>query len=135
MRVNLENTKNFLSNKITLLMIMVCFVFCIQVFSLFKNEDETQKVNYIKKEIIDLKKDVDKIYNHYDALGVKIDTFKAEVEKIHKSVNINNIKIENLKQYEKDKKNSFKSYSARMWEQYFADRYAKKDNSSKEAGK
>jgi len=107
MRVNLENTKNFLSNKMTLLMIMVCFVFCIQVFSLFKNEDETQKVNYIKKEIIDLKKDVDKIYNHYDALGVKIDTFKSEVKKIHKSVNINNIKVENLKQYEKDKKNSF----------------------------
>lgn len=131
----MENVKNILSNKMTLLMIMICLVFCIQVFNLFKNEDETQKVNYIKKEIIGLKKDVNKIYDHYDNLGLKIDTFKAEVKNIHKSVTINNTKIENLKKYEKDKKNSFKSYSARMWEQYFADRYSKKIYSSEERRK
>lgn len=115
-------------------MIMICLVFSVQVFNLFKNENETQKVNYIKKEIMGLKQDVNKIYKHYDALGVKIDTFKAEVQNIHKSVNINNVKIENLKQYEKDKKNSFKSYTSRMWEQYFADRYAKSNNTA-ETGK
>lgn len=135
MRVNLENTKKFLSNKITLLMIMVCFVFCIQVFSLFKNEDESQKVNYIKKEIKNLKKDVNKIYNHYDDLGLKIDTFKAEVKKIDNSIKINNVKIENLKQYEKDTKDSFKSFTALQWEQYFADRYAQKNKRTTEAGK
>ena len=131
----MENIKDSLHNKMTLLMIMLCFVFCIQVFSLFKNEDETQKVNYIKKEIKELKQDVNKIYSNYDSLGVKIDTFKKQVEGIHKSVKINNIKIENLKQYEKDKKNSFKSYTASMWEQYFADRYAKKTSSPTESGR
>ena len=131
----MNDIKNFLSNKITLLIIMVCLVFCIQVFTLFKNEDETQKVNYIKKEIKNLNKDVKSIYSHYDALGLKIDTFKAEIENIHKTVEINNVKIENLKQYEKDKKNSFKYYTAHMWEQYFADRYAKKIPAKTEAGK
>ena len=131
----MEELKNFLSNKILLLMIMVCLVFTIQVFNLFGNENETQKVNYIKKEIIGLKKDVDKIHKHYDSLELKIDTFKRQINTIHKSVDANNSKIETLKQYEKDKKNSFKSYTARMWEQYFTDRYSKKINTPAESGK
>jgi hypothetical protein len=63
-------------------------------------------------------------------MGHKIDTFNTRIKQIHQVVNINNTKIENLKKYEKDKQNSFKSYDARMWEQFFADRYGKKNLSS-----
>jgi septal ring factor EnvC (AmiA/AmiB activator) len=132
MRVNLESIKNFLSNKITLLIIMVCFVFCIQVFTLFKNESETQKVNYIKKEIKSLKDDVNEIHKSEKALDKKIDTFNYEIKNIHEAVTINNTKIENLKKYEKVQNDKFKSYDARMWEKYFADRYASKSTNSTE---
>jgi DNA anti-recombination protein RmuC len=131
----MEDLKTVISNKILLLMIMVCLVFTIQVFNLFRNENETQKVNYIKKEIIGLKQDVNKIYKHYDALGSKIDTFNREINTIHKSVDANNTKIENLKKYEKVQIDKFKSYDARMWEQYFTDRYSKKINTPAESGK
>jgi septal ring factor EnvC (AmiA/AmiB activator) len=122
----MENLKNALSNKMTLLLLMVCLVFCFQVFNLFSNGNEVQKVNYIKKEITNLKDEVEAIHESEKALDKKIDTFNLEIKNIHEAVTINNTKIENLKKYEKVQIDKFKSYDARMWEQYFADRYAKK---------
>ena len=71
----MDNLKNALSNKMTLLMILICFVFCLQVFNLFSNGTETIKVDYIKKEIKGLKDDVNEIYKYEKALDKKIDTF------------------------------------------------------------
>ena len=101
-------------------------MFCFQVFNLFSNGNEVQKVNYIKKEITNLKDEVEAIHESEKALDKKIDTFNLEIKNIHEAVTINNTKIENLKKYEKVQIDKFKSYDARMWEQYFADRYAKK---------
>jgi seryl-tRNA synthetase len=122
----MENVKNVLSNKMTLLMIMICLVFSFQVFNLFSNGTEAVKVDYIKKEINGLKDDVNEIYKSEKALDKKIDTFNYEIKNIHEAVTINNTKIENLKKYEKVQIDKFKSYDARMWEQYFTDRYASK---------
>jgi hypothetical protein len=122
----MENVKNALSNKMTLLMIMICLVFSFQVFNLFSNGTEAIKVDYIKKEINGLKDDVNEIYKSEKALDKKIDTFNYEIKNIHEAVTINNTKIENLKKYEKVQIDKFKSYDARMWEKYFADRYASK---------
>jgi seryl-tRNA synthetase len=122
----MENVKNVLSNKMTLLMIMICLVFSFQVFNLFSNGTEAVKVDYIKKEINGLKDDVNEIYKSEKALDKKIDTFNYEIKNIHEAVTINNTKIENLKKYEKVQIDKFKSYDARMWEKYFADRYASK---------
>ena len=122
----MENVKNVISNKMTLLMILICFVFCLQVFNLFSNGTETIKVDYIKKEINGLKDDVNEIHKSEKALDKKIDTFNYEIKNIHEAVTINNTKIENLKKYEKVQNDKFKSYDARMWEQYFSDRYASK---------
>jgi hypothetical protein len=58
-------------------------------------------------------------------MGKKIDSFNIGIQRINEAVNTNNIKIDNLKKNEKIQIDNFKSYDARMWEQYFADRYAK----------
>jgi peptidoglycan hydrolase CwlO-like protein len=128
----MENVKNVLSNKMTLLMIMICLVFSFQVFNLFSNSTESVKVDYIKKEINGLKDDVNEIHKAEKALDKKIDTFNYEIKNIHEAVTINNTKIENLKKYEKVQNDKFKSYDARMWEKYFADRYASKSTNSTE---
>jgi len=122
----MENLKNALSNKMTLLLLMVCLIFCFQLFNLFSNGNEVQKVNYIKKEITNLKDEVEAIYESEKALDKKIDTFNLQIKNIHEAVTINNTKIENLKKYEKVQIDNFKSYDARMYEQYFTDRYSKK---------
>ncbi len=116
----------------TLLMIMICLVFSFQVFNLFSNSTESVKVDYIKKEINGLKDDVNEIHKAEKALDKKIDTFNYEIKNIHEAVTINNTKIENLKKYEKVQNDKFKSYDARMWEKYFADRYASKSTNSTE---
>ncbi len=131
----MENLKNALSNKMTLLMIMICLVFCFQVFNLFSNSNEVQKVNYIKKEIKGLKDEINDIYKSEKALDKKIDTFNSRIKNIHEAVTINNTKIDNLKKYEKVQIDKFKSYNARMFEQFFTDRYAKKITTSANGGK
>jgi len=114
---------------------MVCLIFCFQVFNLFSNGNEVQKVNYIKKEITNLKDEVKSIQESEKALDKKIDTFNLQIKNIHQAVTINNTKIENLKKYEKVQIDKFKSYDARMWEKYFADRYANKTISRSNTGK
>ena len=122
----MEDLKNILSNRINLLLIVAGLILCFQLFSLLSNGRETLKVNYIKEEISKLKEDVDEIYKTEKALDKKIDTFNMQIKNIHKAVNINNTKIENLKRDEKIEIDKFKSYDANMWERYFTDRYSKK---------
>ena len=121
----MDELKSILSNKLNLIMILVAIIFCFQVFNLFSNGNQIQKVNYIKKEILNLKDDVKEIYKTENAMGKKIDSFNIGIQRINEAVNTNNIKIDNLKKNEKIQIDNFKSYDARMWEQYFADRYAK----------
>jgi septal ring factor EnvC (AmiA/AmiB activator) len=125
MKVSMEDVKNFSSNKMTLLIIMLCLVFSLQVFTLFDNGSEVKKINYIKKEISALKDEVDSIRKSEKALDKKIDSFNIRIAQIHEAVKVNNIKIDNLKKYEKIQIDNFKSYDALMWERYFADRYSK----------
>jgi peptidoglycan hydrolase CwlO-like protein len=126
----MEEIKNIISNRITLVILLLGFIFCFQVFSFFNSNNQTQKVNYIKKEINALKGDVENIYKSERALGKKIDTFNLQISNLHQSIKINNSKIDNLKKYEKAEIDKFKSYDARMWERYFTERYSKKNISS-----
>jgi peptidoglycan hydrolase CwlO-like protein len=126
MKVNMENLKNVLSNKINLVLILAGLVLFFQLFILLGNGREALKVNYIKEEISNLKEDVKEIYKSEKALDKKIDTFNLQIKNIHEAVIINNTKIEKLKRDEKIQIDKFKSYNARMWERYFTDRYSKK---------
>ena len=122
----MEDLKNFLSNRINLLLILVGLLLVFQMFSVIGKGKEALKINYIKEEIQGLKDEVNEIYKSEKALGKKIDTFNTRIKNIHEAVTINNIKIENLKKYEKVQVDNFKSYDARMYEQYFAERYSDK---------
>lgn len=126
----MEDLKNYLSGKLTLLIIIVCLMFSVQVYNLFYNGGEVQKVDYIKKEISNLKKDVEAIYKSEKELGKKIDTFNIRIKSIHEEVKLNNAKIDKLKENGKIQIDNFKSYDARMWERYFTDRYTKDKNTS-----
>ena len=126
MKVNMENLKNVLSNKINLVLILVALVLCSQLFALLSNGREALKVNYIKKEITNLKSDIEQIYKSEKALDKKIDTFNIRIKQIHEVVKINNVKIDKLKKDEKIQIDKFKSYDARMYERYFTDRYKTK---------
>lgn len=122
----MENIKNILSDKLNLLLIMSGLYLCFMLFSLFSKGEEVQKVDYIKKEIKVIKDEIKTIYESEKALDKKIDTFNTRIQRIHEAVNINNVKIENLKKYEKTQIDKFKSYDARMYERYFTDRYKNK---------
>jgi len=122
----MEDLKNFLSNRINLLLILVGLLLVFQMFSVIGKGKEALKVNYIKEEIQGLKDEVNEIYKSEKALDKKIDTFNTRIKNIHEAITINNIKIENLKKYEKVKVDNFKSYDARMYEEYFAERYSDK---------
>ena len=106
-------------------MILMSLFFAFQIFSFFQNKGDLPKIDYIKNEISNLKDDVKGIYKTENAMNQKIDTFNSGIKRINDAVNTNNIKIDNLKKNEKIQIDNFKSYDARMWEQYFADRYAK----------
>ena len=122
----MEDLKNILSNMINLLLIIAGLLLVFQLFSVVGNGREALKVNYIKEEISKLKDDVQEIEKSEKALDKKIDTFNMQITNVHKAVNINNTKIENLKRDEKIEIDKFNSYDANMWERYFADRYSKK---------
>jgi seryl-tRNA synthetase len=122
----MEDLKKFLSNRINLLLIFVGILLVFQMFSVIGNGKEALKINYIKEEIQGLKDEVNDIYESEKALDKKIDTFNIQIKNVHEEVIINNTKIENLKKYEKVQIDNLKSYDARMYEEYFAERYSDK---------
>jgi seryl-tRNA synthetase len=131
----MEDLKNILSNRINLLLIIAGILLVFQLFSVVGNGKEALKVNYIKEEISNLKDEVEEIHKSEKALDKKIETFNYEIKNIHEAVTINNTKIDNLKKDEKIQIDKFKSYDARMWEQYFTDRYSKQISSTTNTGK
>jgi uncharacterized coiled-coil DUF342 family protein len=84
-------------------------------------------VKELNKQINTIQENVDGIYKENEKIDKKIDGFKSVIIQIDKSITKNNTKIDNLKQYEKDTKDSFNTYDANMWERYFADRYSNKE--------
>jgi cell division protein FtsB len=84
-------------------------------------------VKELNKQINTIQENVDGIYKENEKIDKKIDGFKSVIIQIDKSITKNNTKIDNLKQYEKDTKDSFNTYDANMWERYLADRYSNKE--------
>lgn len=95
-------------------------------YIMFNGLVSNHNVKELKNEINTIQENVDGIYKENQKIEKKIDGFKSVITQIDKDITINNKKIDNLKKYEKDTKDSFRSYDADMWERYFADRYADK---------
>jgi len=96
-------------------------------YIMFNGYVGNNNVMELNKQINTIQENVDGIYKENEKIDKKIDGFKSVIIQIDKSITKNNTKIDNLKQYEKDTKDSFNSYDANMWERYFAERYANKD--------
>lgn len=91
------------------------------IFEFISNED----AKYLKQEVVNIKKEIKQYEEQNKKLSDKIVQYEDFLVKIDSSISVNNKKIDNLKKSTNEKINSFKSYDARMWEKYFADRYAK----------
>ena len=95
-------------------------------YIMFNGLVSNHNVKELKNQINTIQENVDGIYKENEKIDKKIDGFKSVITQIDKDITINNTKIDNLKKYEKDTKDSFRTYDADMWERYFADRYADK---------
>jgi uncharacterized protein YoxC len=95
-------------------------------YIMFNGLVSNHNVKDLKNQINTIQENVDGIYKENEKIDKKIDGFKSVITQIDKDITINNTKIDNLKKYEKDTKDSFRTYDADMWERYFADRYADK---------
>jgi septal ring factor EnvC (AmiA/AmiB activator) len=103
-------------------------IFMILLFYImFNGYVSNHNVKEINNQIKTIQQNVDNIYKKNEKIDNKIDGFKTEITQIDNDVIKNNTKIDNLKQYEKDTKYSFRTYDAIMWERYFSDRYTNKD--------
>jgi uncharacterized protein YlxW (UPF0749 family) len=91
------------------------------IFSYVSNEDS----KYLKKEVKKIENEIKQYEEQNKKLSEKIIQYEALLTKIDSSISVNDKKIDNLKINTNEKINSFKSYDVRMWEKYFADRYAK----------
>lgn len=96
-------------------------------YIMFNGYVGNNNVKELKNQINTIQENVDGIYKENEKIDKKIDGFKSVIIQIDKDITKNNTKIDNLKQYEKDTKDSFNTYDANMWERYFADRYSNKD--------
>lgn len=100
-------------------------------YIMFNGLVSNHNVKELKNQINTIQENVDGIYEKNEKIDKKIDGFKSVITKIDKDITINNTKIDNLKKYEKNTKDSFRTYDADMWERYFADRYTDKGQQGK----
>jgi uncharacterized protein YoxC len=115
-----------ISKKFTPIYFFGVIFMLLMFYIMFNGLVSNHNVKELKNQINTIQENVDGIYKENEKIDKKIDGFKSVITQIDKDITINNTKIDNLKKYEKDTKDSFRTYDADMWERYFADRYADK---------
>jgi len=105
---------------ITALLVVILVMLLINNFFNIKDSD---KIDYLKDEIKKANVHIDAVYDENKNLQSKMENFKTEIREIDNGIHINNKKIENLNNYEKEQISSFATYGNVEWEKYFADRY------------
>lgn len=104
----------------TTLLIVILIMLLLNNFFNIKDSD---KIDYLKDEIKKVNVEIKSVYDENKIIQGKMESFKTEIVKIDKGINVNNSKIQNLKIYEKEQISSFATYGNSEWEKYFADRY------------
>jgi len=94
--------------------------------SLFQISNLKRTINFYEKEQKKLQQKINDLEKDYQAQGVKIVDYENRILVLDSKIQDNNNKINDLYENAKNKKNSFRSYDARMWERYFTDRYSEK---------
>ena len=103
----------------TIFLIICNIVQLMFVNQTFKNSD------YLKNEVIKIQSDIKKYQSENKLILEKIKEYEKDIVKIDSNISINNKNIDKLKSKTNEKINNFKSYDARMWEDFFANRYKK----------
>lgn len=103
----------------TIFLIICNIVQLMFVNQTFKNSD------YLKNEVIKIQSDIKKYQSENKLILEKIKEYEKDIVKIDSNISINNKNIDKLKSKTNEKINNFKSYDARMWEEFFANRYKK----------
>ena len=103
------------------LLVLVCLSLMNGFFNTWSNNDS----EYLKKEFQNLKSEIKSYKDDNKKLSEKLVEYEKILVKIDTNISINNKKIDILKSSTNEKINNFKSYDARMWEKFFADRYKK----------
>jgi hypothetical protein len=75
----------------------------------FFNLKDSDKIDYIKNEIKEVKTELNSVRQENKKLQDRIEYFNSEINSIDKGIDINNKKIQNLKIYEKNAKNNNKN--------------------------
>ena len=115
--------KDSTPNKNKLILILLVVLLVMMLINNFFNIKDSDKIDYLKDEIKKVNVQIDAVYDENKNLQSKMDSFKTEIIEIDNGININNKKIQNLQNYEKEQINSFTTYDNSEWEKYFADRY------------
>lgn len=118
---NPENYKSQFNLIFLGLLVLVCLSLMNGFFNTWSNNDS----EYLKKEFKSLKLEIQSYKDENKKLTKKLVEYEKILVKIDTNISKNNKKIDNLKTQTNEKINSFKSYDARMWEKFFADRYKK----------
>ncbi len=118
---NPENYKSQFNLIFLGLLVLVCLSLMNGFFNTWSNNDS----EYLKKEFQNLKSEIKSYKDDNKKLSEKLVEYEKILVKIDTNISINNKKIDILKSSTNEKINNFKSYDARMWEKFFADRYKK----------
>jgi septal ring factor EnvC (AmiA/AmiB activator) len=108
-------------NKLIISLLVVVLVMLL--INNFFNIKDSDKIDYLKNEIKKVNVQIDAVYDENKILQSKMEDFKTEIREIDNGIEINNNKIQNLNNYEKEQVSSFATYGNVEWEKYFADRY------------
>lgn len=121
LKFNPENYKSQFNLIFLGLLVLVCLSLMNGFFNTWSNNDS----EFLKKEFKSLKLEIQSYKDENKKLTKKLAEYEKILVKIDTNISKNNKKIDNLKTQTNEKINSFKSYDARMWEKFFADRYKK----------
>jgi preprotein translocase subunit SecF len=117
--------KDTKKNYLVLLIMFVIFLIIINLFQFNYSKFGFDNSKFIKNEVKEIKSDIEKYEKENKKLNEKLVEYQNILIKIDSNIATNNQKIDILKNNTNEKINSFKSYDARMWEKFFADRYKK----------
>ena len=109
---------------ILILLFTIFLIICNIVQLMFVNQT-FQNSDYLKNEVIKIQSDIKKYQSENKLILEKIKEYEKDIVKIDSNISINNKNIDKLKSKTNEKINNFKSYDARMWEEFFANRYKK----------
>ena len=110
---------------IVLILLFTIFLIICNIVQLMFINQTFQNSDYLKNEVVKIQSDIKKYQSENKLILEKIKEYEKDIVKIDSNISRNKKNIDILKNKYNEKINDFKSYDARMWEKFFADRYKK----------